>query len=177
LVSTNNRRNKTNSHLNGTLNGKWRDVIVYDEGTGDLSLDSGFQSPISFVLMHLLQENRQPIYLNAPIPFGGPEKTTSARYRPDHPASQQLVYQCETEDCTAVDWSVKSGRSKCVPSSWCSRWGIQSGRVDGLHDGRPANGPQTPGRLRFPQWGVPLPAPVLWPSPLSSPGFVHDVVS
>jgi len=29
--------------------------------------------------------------ITAPIPLGGPEKTTSARYRPDHPASQQLV--------------------------------------------------------------------------------------
>lgn len=57
LVSTNNRRNKAAHH------GKSRDVIVYDEGTSDLTLDAGWQSPISFVLMHLLQENRQPIYL------------------------------------------------------------------------------------------------------------------
>ncbi|CAL8077684.1 unnamed protein product [Orchesella dallaii] len=47
---------------------KWRDVIVYDEGTSDLTLDStGLQSPISFVLTHLIQENRQPIILNGGI--------------------------------------------------------------------------------------------------------------
>ncbi|ODM92723.1 Dual specificity protein phosphatase 10 [Orchesella cincta] len=79
LVSTNNRRNKTGSSPNGSSPSssssgggvsaaKWRDVIVYDEGTSDLTLDSaGLQSPISFVLMHLLQENRQPIFLNGSI--------------------------------------------------------------------------------------------------------------
>lgn len=82
LVSTNNRRNKIvpgggsspSSSSSSTPGGavgstassaKWRDVIVYDEGTNDLTLDSaGLQSPLSFVLMHLLQENRQPIFLN-----------------------------------------------------------------------------------------------------------------
>lgn len=73
LVSTNNRRNKTgpsggtspSSSGNSISSAKWRDVIVYDECTSDLTLDSaGLQSPLSFVLMHLLQENRQPIFLN-----------------------------------------------------------------------------------------------------------------
>lgn len=81
LVSTNNRRNKagpsggsspsstsTTSGAGGNTvsTAKWRDVIVYDEATSDLTLDSagGLQSPLSFVLMHLLQENRQPIFLN-----------------------------------------------------------------------------------------------------------------
>ncbi|XP_021946441.1 dual specificity protein phosphatase 10 [Folsomia candida] len=62
LVSTNNIRrggggNKASHH------GKWRDVIIYDDGTTDLTVDAGWQTPISFVLMHLLQENRQPIFL------------------------------------------------------------------------------------------------------------------
>lgn len=73
LVSTNNRRAKTGGGCspsptnagNTVSSAKWRDVIVYDEGTTDLTLDSGgMQTPISFVLMHLLQENRQPIFLN-----------------------------------------------------------------------------------------------------------------
>jgi hypothetical protein len=61
LVSTTNqRRNGTGK---ASHHGKWRDVIVYDDGTTDLTVDAGWQTPISFVLMHLLQENRQPIYL------------------------------------------------------------------------------------------------------------------
>ena len=70
LVSTNNRRNKSHGlqlqHLtNSSLSpGKIRDVIVYDEGGSDLNLeDSTWLNPISFVLAHLIQENRQPIYL------------------------------------------------------------------------------------------------------------------
>lgn len=58
----------TPSSSSAVSNNKWRDVIVYDEGTSDLTLDStGLQSPISFVLTHLLQENRQPILLNGEI--------------------------------------------------------------------------------------------------------------
>lgn len=74
LISTNSRGIKggynsncaTTSSNSGALSSvKCRDVIVYDEGTSDLNLDSaGLQSPISFVLTHLLQENRQPIILN-----------------------------------------------------------------------------------------------------------------
>lgn len=61
LVSTNN--NRRNGNGKAVHHGKWRDVIVYDEGTTDITVDSGWQTPISFVLMHLLQENRQPIFL------------------------------------------------------------------------------------------------------------------
>ncbi|CAG7786724.1 unnamed protein product [Allacma fusca] len=66
LVSTNNRRNKThnNAIYHNAVNGKYRDVIVYDEGNTDLNLEAAWANPISFVLVHLLQENRQPIYLN-----------------------------------------------------------------------------------------------------------------
>lgn len=68
LVSTNNRRNKSATTNNGqnqsnNSNNKWRDVIVYDDGNNDLNLDDNWTNPISFVLAHLLQENRQPIYL------------------------------------------------------------------------------------------------------------------
>jgi hypothetical protein len=72
LVSTNNRRNKSNglqlqslSNSTSSSPAKIRDVIVYDEGGTDLNLeDSTWANPISFVLAHLIQENRQPIYLN-----------------------------------------------------------------------------------------------------------------
>lgn len=65
LVSTNNnRRNGNNKNVH---HGKWRDVIVYDDGTTDLTIDAGWQSPIAFVLVHLLQENRQPIYLKGKL--------------------------------------------------------------------------------------------------------------
>jgi hypothetical protein len=66
LVSTNNNRvriGNNNNNNKASHHGKWRDVIVYDDGTTDLTVDAGWQTPISFVLMHLLQENRQPFFL------------------------------------------------------------------------------------------------------------------
>ncbi|CAL8111364.1 unnamed protein product [Orchesella dallaii] len=99
LVSTNNRRNKIGSSptaaspsssasAGSVSTAKWREVIVYDEGTSDLTLDSaGLQTPISFVLMHLLQENRQPIFLNGGI------KEFSRYYR-------DLCDNCNKKDLT-----------------------------------------------------------------------------
>jgi len=59
----------SNNGYNNGRKGKVRDIIVYDEGTSDLrAMDvftpTGWQSPLSFVVSHLIQENRVPIYLN-----------------------------------------------------------------------------------------------------------------
>jgi len=68
LVSTWATSGSSSSSSGWRRKNKWREVVVYDEGTNDLGSilgsPSGWQtSPLSFVLIHLLQENRQPLYL------------------------------------------------------------------------------------------------------------------
>jgi len=70
LVNLNSRRSKGSACPMSPLTGgvKTREVIVYDDGISDLNLeDSSWSNPTSFVIAHLIRENRQPIYLKGKL--------------------------------------------------------------------------------------------------------------